>query len=75
MVRSFIVRRIYAEDDPKFLSDELEVQLCEGDRVIMSGDWYHNKINDKMQGFFACLDYLGIPYETREVRVNEEPLD
>lgn len=39
---------------------------------IVSGDYYHDKINDKIDGFFIALDYLGIEYEIENERLNEE---
>lgn len=32
--------------------------------MILSGDHYHDKINHQIEGFFHCLDYLEIQYET-----------
>lgn len=71
-MRSFIIERIYGEDDPKFIWDEIEVRLCDSEgNVIMAGDWYHNKIDEKIEGFFEALNYLGIPYETKIIEKNE----
>lgn len=33
--------------------------------IILDGDAYHDKIAEKIDGFFACLDYFNYPY-TRE---------
>lgn len=30
--------------------------------VIMSGDWYHDKILEKIEGFFKALDYFNVLY-------------
>lgn len=29
-------------------------------KIIMSGDWYHDKIIEKIDGFFQCLNYFNI---------------
>lgn len=34
--------------------------------VILSGDYYHEKITDKIQGFISALDYLHIDYNLLE---------
>lgn len=31
--------------------------------LTMEGDYYHDKIDEKIQGFFLGLDYSGIKYE------------
>ncbi|MFB0830772.1 hypothetical protein ACEU2D_14310 [Brevibacillus laterosporus] len=36
----------------------------ETNSMILSGDYYHDKIKHQIEGFFDCLDYLGIQYET-----------
>lgn len=30
--------------------------------VVLQGDYYHDKITDKINGFIACLNYLEKPY-------------
>lgn len=30
--------------------------------IIMSGDWYHDKISEKIEGFFKALDYFNVQY-------------
>jgi len=39
----------------------------EGNRAIMSGDYYHDKIDDLIDGFFIGLDYAGITYEKESI--------
>lgn len=31
--------------------------------LAMEGDYYHDKIDEKIEGFFLGLDYSGIKYE------------
>lgn len=72
-MKRFIIETIYEEDDEEFLRDELEVRLIDMyGKVILKGDHYHNNINSKIDGFFACLDYLGIEYTINEIKKNEE---
>jgi hypothetical protein len=71
-MRNFIIERIYGEDDPEFIYDAVEVRLYDSEgEIVMSGDWYHDRIDEKIDGFFVALDYLGIPYETKTVKKNE----
>ena len=51
--------------DPKFRV--LECSKCEDQHVlihhnqtIMEGDYYHDKIKEKILGFKECLKYLGV---------------
>ena len=39
---------------------------------IISGDYYHNHIDDLIDGFFLGLDYLGIKYKKEKVSINVE---
>lgn len=43
----------------------------ENNSKVMSGDWYHNKIDSLIDGFFNALDYLGIAYEVVTERIND----
>jgi hypothetical protein len=40
--------------------------------VVLEGDWYHNKIDETINGFFHCLKYLGFQYEVKQFQVNVE---
>ena len=52
-MRNFIIERIYGEDDPEFVFDALEVRLYDSEgNIVMAGDWYHDKIDEKIGGFF-----------------------
>lgn len=71
-MRKFTIIKTYPADDVEFVEDALNVELTdENHNVILSGDWYHDSIDDKIDGFFVALDYLGVEYEREVVRVNE----
>lgn len=51
----------YAEDDPKFMGDYCGIKLYfDDDRVptVAYGDSYHDKGQEKIQGWIDCLKYL-----------------
>ena len=35
--------------------------------VVLQGDYYHDKITDKINGFIACLDYLETPFTLSDI--------
>lgn len=73
MVRRFTITRTYPVGDVEFLEDALNVTLTdENGKVILSGDWYHDSIDEKIDGFFVALNYLGVKYECEVVRLNEQ---
>lgn len=41
--------------------------LVEGNELILSGDWYHDKIDSLIDGFFQALVYLSVKYEVEEI--------
>ena len=51
-----------------FTGGDIEKALIDDrDDVVMSGDYYHDKINDKIEGFFEGLDYAKLKYNVEEV--------
>lgn len=65
-MRSFIVERVYDEWDVNFVGDEIAVRLYDSEgNIIMAGDWYHDKIDERIEGFFEALNYLGVPHEVQ----------
>lgn len=66
----FKIIRDYSEGEDGAVTTLLNEENIE----VMSGDYYHDKIDDKIDGFFSALDYLGIEYETVTERINEEEL-
>lgn len=74
---NFKILKVYEMDDIEFGGDAMEVRLLNLDKpkianMVMSGDYYHNKINDRIEGFFEGLDYLGVKYTTVEEKINEK---
>lgn len=61
--KQIVVEKVYEHDDPKFLGDALEVSLLVDDTRVMNGDWYHDKIDHRIDGFLECLTFLCIGYE------------
>lgn len=75
-MRKFTVTRIYGKNDLKFSYDALSVDLTDDTgEVILTGDWYHDKIDDKIDGFFVAVDYLGIKYERVDEDVNDPDVE
>ncbi|MCY7823238.1 hypothetical protein MOB34_05380 [Bacillus spizizenii] len=51
-----------------FIDGDMEMALInESGNVLLSGDEYHDKIDDKIEGFFSGLDYAGFCYTRIEV--------
>ena len=76
-MRAFLVTKTYDVDDTEHYGDPWDVSLSEivgaGDVFIFSGDYYHDRIDDKwINGFFACLDYLEIDYVRNTLCINKE---
>ena len=38
--------------------------------LIIMGDYYHDKIDDRIKGFFEGLDYLNVEYYIEEKNLN-----
>jgi hypothetical protein len=70
----FLIIKTYAPEDVEFESDAIEVSLksAESNSVIFSGDWYHDKIEYQLTGFFKCLKLLQVEYEIETVKVNSD---
>lgn len=51
----YSVVRSYCQDDPEFMGDACDVTLFLGDKVILTGDWYHDKIEDKIDGYLQAI--------------------
>ena len=45
--------------------DEGEYALIEKDtnKILLKGDYYHDKIYEKIEGFLEGLDYCGVEYK------------
>ena len=38
-------------------------------KVLVIGDYVHDKINEQIKGALATLDFLGVPYQTWNITV------
>lgn len=49
----------------------VEIKEDGTEQLIMKGDYYHDKIDQRMEGFLEALDYLEIEYSgNEEVKIN-----
>lgn len=39
---------------------------------ITEGDWYHDKIDEVIDGFFLAFDYLGETVDVEWIKINED---
>lgn len=63
----------YCQDDLNRTGDPCLVSLLEGDHVILSGDWYHDKIDDQITGFIGGVQYCGrIVHITKVAKTSED---
>lgn len=46
-----------------FEEERALVEISDGNKVILKGDYYHDKIDKLIDGFFKGLDYCGCNYE------------
>ena len=49
--------------------------LYHDDQLIMEGDYYHDKIDDRIEGFFEGLHFAGVEYTRDDVYVGGEDFD
>jgi hypothetical protein len=49
--------------------------LYNGDALIMEGDYYHDKIDDRIEGFFEGLDHQKVNYVRNDVYVSADDFD
>lgn len=69
----FTIKKVYPEYDEDFVCDVVNMELRdEKGACILSGDWYHDKIDAKITGFFDCLRFLCIDYTYEVTKVNCE---
>jgi len=63
--------RTYPEEDLEFAQDAVEVELIVDGKVILNGDYYHDKIDEKIEGFLFALDSTDQKYSINEINQNE----
>lgn len=76
-MRKFILVENYRKDDVDFSCDALWKRLAELEKdnvynIVLDGDWYHDKIDSKIEGFLIALDHLGIKYELEKRKTNSQ---
>lgn len=59
-MRTLLVCVNSVDDTQRALVEVMNGEEC---KVIMSGDWYHDKIIEKMDGFYQALNYFGVEYK------------
>lgn len=52
--------------------DDVEEALVDitTDHVILNGDYYHNKISDRIEGFIEGLKYVGVDVDVQIREIN-----
>ena len=63
--------RTYEYEDTDFSGDALQVEMFVDGKSVLCGDYYHNHIEDRIEGFFEALDFLNISFEIVTKDVNE----
>lgn len=59
--------------DYKWGYDGCVVTLSDGANDIISGCYFSDSIiEEKINAFFQCLDYLGVAYSVEYIRINED---
>lgn len=62
-----IVKELIEEDDPDTEVTILYLEQDNGWKRILGGDYYHDKIDNKIEGFFEGLEFSGVNYEASEI--------
>jgi len=62
-----VVTKHYAETDPSFRGDCVADLTVDGVNIYTNQDWYHDRVEQKIEGYLDCLNSMGIKYE-RTVR-------
>jgi hypothetical protein len=65
---------LYNQSDEDFSSDVLETTLFVDGQEVMKGDYYHDKIDDRIEGFKRALTFLNIEF-TEDVEKQNSDCD
>lgn len=49
--------------------------LYDDDKLVVEGDYYHDKIDSLIEGFFLGLDHVKIEYERADIYISDEHYD
>lgn len=66
------ILKFVIQKDYEWGEDGCYTTLFEEGNEVISGDYYHNHVDDLIDGFFIGLDYLGIKYEKEKISINIE---
>lgn len=66
------VIELYNQSDEDFSSDVLETTLYVDGVEVMKGDYYHDKIDDKIEGFKRALTFLNIEFTENVEKQNSD---
>ena len=69
---NIIHRLVFESDDFSFARDPLSELLIIDDVIVLCGDWYHDHISDKIEGFLKALKFMKVEYVITEEKVNED---
>jgi hypothetical protein len=61
----------YGTKDIKFFGEH-STDLKMDSTIVLSGDTYHSRISDQIDGFLKCLDYLNVEYVINTIKLNDE---
>ena len=64
--------RTYEYEDTDFSGDALQVEMFVDGNSVLCGDYYHNHIEDRMEGFMVALEFLNIPFVVLSKNINKE---
>src|SRR5699024_406584 len=62
-----IVKKLLENDDPDTEVTTLYLEHDNSWQRIVGGYYYHDNIDNKIEGFFAGLEVSGVNYETSEI--------
>ncbi len=68
------ITRTYPYNDKEFRDDAEFVILYIDGKEVLVGDWYHNNIEHRIEGFLAAMDHFKIPYVKKESNVNSDDI-
>lgn len=64
--------RMYAPYDKTFSGDAYRKILYVDNKEVMSGDDYHENIEDRFMGFLNALKYMEISYSVTNKNINSD---
>jgi hypothetical protein len=68
----FIIQKDYEFGEDGCYTELFHVTEDGTEIPVIEGDWYHDKIDERIEGFFEALDYLMIDYGWRHRVINRD---